>query len=159
MELNPKHELVQNLFSKFSDDKDADISPWLHLLQDQALLAEGATIKDGGRGEADAGFDGPGRFSFEGVPPQTPLSLWLVHKRIPLLCSGFFHELASLAAGGRIAVCGAKPGCIAFGDCIHPPSRPVAGRQALACLRLCTECSLVGQTERGLQSAQFSLFL
>ena len=47
MELNPKHELVQGLYAKFSDDKDADISPWLHLLQDQALLAEGATLKDG----------------------------------------------------------------------------------------------------------------
>ena len=47
LELNPKHELVQRLKGRFSDDKDADISPWLYLLQDQALLAEGGSIKDG----------------------------------------------------------------------------------------------------------------
>ena len=71
--------------------------------------------------------------------------------------AGLFHELASLAAGGLVDFAeqnlGASPLAIV---CTH--RKALAGRQAFAALRLCPGCSLMGQTERGLQSAQFSLF-
>ncbi|TVR45291.1 MAG: molecular chaperone HtpG [Planctomycetota bacterium] len=47
LELNPRHELVQRLHSRFGEGKQEELSPWLQLLRDQALLAEGASIKDG----------------------------------------------------------------------------------------------------------------
>jgi molecular chaperone HtpG len=46
LELNPDHELVQRLHSRYGDDQD-NAGDWVQLLHDQAVIAEGAALKDG----------------------------------------------------------------------------------------------------------------
>ncbi|TVR08020.1 MAG: molecular chaperone HtpG [Planctomycetota bacterium] len=47
LELNPNHELVSRLHERFAGDNKDGIGDWLHLLRDQAHLAEGGAVKDG----------------------------------------------------------------------------------------------------------------
>jgi molecular chaperone HtpG len=47
LELNPTHPIVMKLKALHENDADSsDVSDWLHLLHDQAVLAEGSPIKD-----------------------------------------------------------------------------------------------------------------